>query len=122
VGDRVVHLADVADVKDGSEEPRSGALYNDTPAVGIDIKKSPGYSTTDVCDRILARVAELQQTLPQGARLAVVRNAGDRVQRSVADVEHSLLEGALLTVLVVFVFLKSWRSTVITGLALPVSV
>src|SRR4029434_5684953 len=53
---------------------------------------------------------------------SVLRNAGVRVERSVLDVESSLIEGAALTVLVVFLFLNSWRSTVITGLALPVSV
>ena len=51
-----------------------------------------------------------------------MRDAGERVERSVGDVEKALIEGALLTVLVVFLFLNSWRSTVITGLALPVSV
>ena len=51
-----------------------------------------------------------------------MQNAGDRVRQSVADVQRALIEGAILTVLVVFVFLNSWRSTVITGLALPISV
>jgi HAE1 family hydrophobic/amphiphilic exporter-1 len=122
-GDRVVRLGDVADVEDGAEEPRTAALFNDKPAVGIDIKKALGYSTTDVSKRILAKVEELQ-TRPElaGTKVEVVRDSGERVEASVGDVQTSLLEGALLTILVVFVFLKSWRSTVITGLALPVSV
>ena len=70
----------------------------------------------------MTRVSEIQQTLPEGVKLRVVRDAGVRVEHSVSDVETALLEGALLTVLVVFLFLNSWRSTVITGLALPVSV
>src|SRR4029079_11201185 len=89
---------------------------------GIDIVKSKGYSTTDVSNKIRAQVAEIQKTLPAGVKMDVVRDAGKRVQDSVRNVEEALLEGALLTVLVVFVFLNSWRSTVITGLALPVSV
>src|SRR5688572_19585436 len=122
-GDRVVRLGDVADARDGAEEPRTAALFNDKPAVGIDIKKALGYSTTDVSKRILAKVKELQ-TRPEldGTKVEVVRDSGERVEASVGDVQTSLLEGALLTILVVFVFLKSWRSTVITGLALPVSV
>ncbi len=68
------------------------------------------------------RVGEVQQTLPAGVTLRVVRDAGVRVANSVAGVQEALLEGAALTVLVVFLFLNSWRSTVITGLALPVSV
>jgi len=120
--DRVVRLGDIADVRDGSAEPRGAAFYQDRGAVGIDIKKALGYSTTDVAARIRARIAELQRDLPRGTRLDIVRDAGTRVSNSVSDVERTLLEGAGLTVLVVFLFLRSWRSTVITGLALPVSV
>ena len=115
-------LGDVADVRDGTEEPRTLALYNDKEAVGIDVKKAKGYSTTDVSDRIRDRVASLQPTLPKGTKLELVRDSGRRVEAAVRNVEEALLEGALLTVLVVFLFLNSWRSTVITGLALPVSV
>ena len=118
----VTRLGDVADVRDGTAEPRTLALYNDKEAVGIDIKKSKGYSTTDVSDKIRARVALLQPTLGAGTRMELVRDAGTRVDVAVRNVEEALLEGAVLTVLVVFLFLNSWRSTVITGLALPVSV
>jgi HAE1 family hydrophobic/amphiphilic exporter-1 len=117
-----VRLSEVAAVRDGTEEPRSLALYNGKPAVGIDLVKAQGASTTTVAAAVLARVDTLQKRLPEGATLSVVRNSGDRVASSVANVEETLLVGALLTVLVVFVFLNSWRSTVITGLALPVSV
>ncbi|HEY0990333.1 MAG TPA: efflux RND transporter permease subunit [Kofleriaceae bacterium] len=120
--DRVVRLGDIADVRDGAAEPRSAALFQDRSAVGIDIKKALGYSTTDVARRIRAQVAALSRDLPTGTRLDIVRDAGMRVSHSVSDVEITLLAGAALTVLVVFVFLRSWRSTVITGLALPVSV
>ncbi|HEY5440850.1 MAG TPA: efflux RND transporter permease subunit, partial [Gemmatimonadaceae bacterium] len=115
-------LGDVADVRDGTEEPRTLALFNDKEAVGIDIKKSKGYSTTDVSDKIREGVAQLQPTLGAGTKLELVRDSGTRVDRAVKNVEEALFEGALLTVLVVFLFLNSWRSTVITGLALPVSV
>ncbi|HEY5920267.1 MAG TPA: efflux RND transporter permease subunit [Kofleriaceae bacterium] len=122
-GDRVVRLGDVANVSDGQEEPRTAAYFNTTPAVGIDIKKAIGYSTTDVSKRVLKRIAELQnEPALKGTKLEVVKDSGARVEESVADVQTSLFEGALLTILVVFIFLKSWRSTVITGLALPVSV
>ncbi|HEY0874158.1 MAG TPA: efflux RND transporter permease subunit [Vicinamibacterales bacterium] len=119
---RIVRLGDVADVKDAAEEPRSAAFYNDEQAVGIDIVKSKGFSTTAVADDIRQRVQQIQQRLPAGVTLQLVRDAGVRVENSVANVQHALIEGAALTVLVVFLFLNSWRSTVITGLALPVSV
>ena len=119
---RLVRLGDVATVHDGTEEPRSAAFYNDEQAVGIDIVKSKGFSTTAVADDVRAEVRKIQRTLPAGVTLRTVRDAGTRVEASVGNVEEALLEGALLTVLVVFLFLNSWRSTVITGLALPVSV
>lgn len=64
----------------------------------------------------------IQASLPSSVSLRVARNAGERVRQSVEDVQSALMEGAALTVLVVFLFLNSWRSTLITGLALPVSV
>jgi len=124
---QLIRLSQVAEVKDGTEEQRSLALYADSAgrikeAVGINIKKSKGYSTTDVASQVLARVEEIRKRLPAGTTIDVVKNSGRNVTNSVNNVQETLVEGALLTVLVVFLFLNSWRSTVITGLALPVSV
>jgi HAE1 family hydrophobic/amphiphilic exporter-1 len=129
---QVIRLGQVADILDGTEEARSLALYSaagtagqagvNRQSVGIDIKKSKGYSTTQVADQVIARLETMKGKLPAGTTIDVVKNRGERVRHSVANVEESLIEGAILTVLVVFLFLNSWRSTVITGLALPVSV
>ena len=121
-GGRIVRLGDVATATDGTEEQRTIALFNGKDAVGIEIKKSNGYSTTAVAEAIFKKVEQVRPTLPKGAQLDVVKNKGTRVENSVDNVQSALIEGALLTVLVVFLFLNSWRSTVITGLALPVSV
>jgi hydrophobic/amphiphilic exporter-1 (mainly G- bacteria), HAE1 family len=121
-GGQIVRLGQVADAIDGTQEQRSLALYNGVEAVGINVVKSKGYSTTEVSAKIRAKVEQIQKTLPAGVKIDIVKDAGQRVQASVRNVEEALLIGALLTVLVVFVFLNSWRSTVITGLALPVSV
>jgi HAE1 family hydrophobic/amphiphilic exporter-1 len=120
-GGRLVRLGDVADVVDSTEEPRSAALLNGAASVGLDITKAPTSSTTHVADQVLASLTQVQKTLPRGVKLDVIRNSGDRVRHSVSNVQEALVEGAVLTVLVVFLFLNSWRSTVITGLALPVS-
>ncbi len=117
----VIPLGQVATVERGTAERRSAALYNGAEAIGLDIVKSKGYSTTQVANGVTDLLPRLQKVLPTGVTLQVVRNAGERVTRSVEDVQSTLVEGALLTVLVVFLFLNSWRSTVITGLALPVS-
>jgi HAE1 family hydrophobic/amphiphilic exporter-1 len=125
---QVIRLGQVADVLDGTEEARSLALYSDPKmqssreSVGIDVKKSKGYSTTQVADQVLARLETIKSRLPAGTTIDIIKNRGERVRNSVANVEESLFVGAILTVLVVFLFLNSWRSTVITGLALPVSV
>lgn len=119
---QLVRLGQVADVLDSTEEPRTGAFFNGREAVGIDVKKQNGYSTTAVAAQILERVEEIRKRLPAGTTIDVVKNSGTRVENSVSNVKVALLEGALLTVFVVFLFLNSWRSTVITGLALPVSV
>jgi hydrophobic/amphiphilic exporter-1 (mainly G- bacteria), HAE1 family len=125
---QVIRLGQVADILDGTEEARSLALFSspqtgaNRESVGIDIKKSKGYSTTQVADQVIARLDVIKSRLPTGTTVDVIKNRGERVRHSVANVEEALLEGAALTVLVVFLFLNSWRSTVITGLALPVSV
>ena len=119
---QIVRLGQVANVYDGTEEARTAALYDGREAVGIEILKSKGFSTTFVSQQLRQRADEIQKTLPKGVHFAIVQDAGDRVSHAVRNVEEALVEGALLTVLVVFLFLNSWRSTVITGLALPVSV
>ncbi len=121
-GGRLIRLGDVARVYEGAEEQRTLAIYDSRPAVGIEVKKAKGYSATDVADRVKAELARLQPRLPADVSIDVVRDQGQRARRAVQNVQEALVEGALLTVLVVFLFLNSWRSTVITGLALPVSV
>ena len=118
---RLLRLSEIASIKDATEEQRTLAIYNGQEAVGIDIKKAQGHSTTAVADRVLQRVAALNKRMPANVKLNVIQNSGERVQESVNSVTHSLVEGLILTIVVVFVFLNSWRSTVITGLALPVS-
>ncbi|HYO67891.1 MAG TPA: efflux RND transporter permease subunit, partial [Archangium sp.] len=121
-GGQPIRLGQVARVVDGTEDVRTLARFNDREAVGIDILKAKGYSTTQVADAVRERIQALQSTLPPGVKMEIVRDSGVQVDNAVENVQSALVEGALLTVLVVFLFLNSWRSTVITGLALPVSV
>lgn len=119
---QLIRLGQVATVVDGTEEQRTAAIYNGRESVGLLVIKSKGYSTTHVSEQIRSRLDAIRPTLPAGVQLDVINDAGVRVAASVKSVQQALVEGALLTVLVVFLFLNSWRSTVITGLALPVSV
>jgi HAE1 family hydrophobic/amphiphilic exporter-1 len=118
----LIRLSEVATIKDATEEPRTLALFEGREAIGIDVKKSNGYSTTDVASKVRDRLKQIQETLPKGTKIDLVKDSGVRVEHAVSNVEEALLLGALLTVLVVFIFLNSWRSTVITGVALPISV
>jgi len=119
---RIIRLSDVARVFDGAEEPRTGASFNSSTAVGIEVKKTTNASTTTVSRAVIEKIREVQKKLPPGVELKLIRDAGSRVEASVESVQSALIEGAVLTVFTVFLFLNSWRSTVITGLALPVSV
>ena len=117
-----IRLADVADVKDGVEERRSLAFIDGRPAVALDVIKQSGANTVAVVDRVFKEVETIRGELPQGTTIAVVRDSSGPIRDSVRDVQETMVIGALLTVLIVFLFLNSWRSTVITGLTLPISV
>jgi len=121
-GGQIIRLGDIANVQDTAMEARSLAIYNGVEAVGLDITKTKGSSTATVSKNVKNAIDDIKKKLPPGTTLEVIRDAGVRVTNSVANVNETLFEGAGLTVLVVFLFLNSWRSTVITGLALPVSV
>ncbi|MCC7141682.1 MAG: efflux RND transporter permease subunit [Candidatus Eisenbacteria bacterium] len=117
-----IRISDLGTVRDDAEEARSAALVNGVPAIGFDLRKVSGANTVEVAERVKERVQELQAQLPPGTTLSIVRDNSVWIRESVEDVEVTIVIGAILTVLVVFTFLNSWRSTVITGLTLPVSI
>jgi len=121
-GGSPVRLSEVADVIDGQEEKTSLALYNGRPALAVDVVKVQGANTIEVADGVYRAVAELKGALPSDVELSVVKDSSKGIRSSVENVRHTMLEGAVLTVAIVFLFLHSWRSTVITGLTLPISV
>ncbi|HWU40999.1 MAG TPA: efflux RND transporter permease subunit, partial [Candidatus Acidoferrum sp.] len=121
-GGRPIPLAEVAQIKDGIEEQRSLALVNGIPAIGLNILKQSGANTVGVVDRVKKEIEVLQKELPPGTTVEMVRDASIMIRDSVRDVEETLILGGFLTILIVFCFLNSWRSTVITGLTLPISV
>jgi hydrophobic/amphiphilic exporter-1 (mainly G- bacteria), HAE1 family len=117
-----VRLRDVARVEDATEEERSIALVDDRRAVSLDVLKVSGANTVEVADGVKEAVARLEKELPAGAQLTMVRDNSIDIRQSVDDVIHELILGALLTVIVVMLFLNDWKATAITSLALPVSV
>ena len=119
---RPIRLGDVAQVLDAAEEERSLALVDGQRAVSLDILKVSGANTVAVADGVLEAIAELSASLGSGTALRVVRDNSVMIRSSVEDVIIELLIGALLTVIVVMLFLNDWKATVITSFALPVSV
>ena len=119
---RPILLSEVAEVRDDIEEQRSLALINGIPAVALDILKQSGANTVELVDRVKKTIGKLQPELPGGTTIDVVRDGSVMIRDSVHDVQETLILGGILTILIVFCFLNSWRSTVITGLTLPISV
>ena len=117
-----VYLSQVAEVIDGEKEPDSIARINGRPSITLDLQKDQDANIVDTGRGINAAVAALKARLPSDVEIRIVNSTAEQVERSVNRVKETILEGALLTVLIVFLFLHSWRSTVITGLTLPIAV
>ncbi|MDR6767031.1 HAE1 family hydrophobic/amphiphilic exporter-1 [Acidovorax delafieldii] len=116
-----VRLDQVARVNDGAQEVESLALYNGQRTLLLSVQKSQGENTIEVVDGLNAAVVELKSQLPPGVRLETIGDSARPIRVAVNNVRQTLIEGAILTVLIVFLFLNSWRSTVITGLTLPIA-
>jgi hydrophobic/amphiphilic exporter-1 (mainly G- bacteria), HAE1 family len=117
-----IRLNQVATVNDGAQELESLALYNGQRTLLMTVQKAQDENTIDVIDGLNKTVAEMKAQLPAGVRLEQVQDGSRPIRVGVANVRQTLIEGALLTVLIVFLFLNSWRSTVITGLTLPIAI
>ncbi|MDO8250751.1 MAG: efflux RND transporter permease subunit, partial [Rhodoferax sp.] len=121
-GNEVVRLAQVASIADGFAEMSGFSVRNGHPNVAITVTRSRDASTVSVANKVRDLVAELNKTLPKGTTLEVTRDGGEEAQSNLNNVIESLMFGAVLTIFVVYAFLNSWRSTLITALSLPTSV
>ncbi len=120
-GGAPIRVEQVATVNDGAEEIDSLALYNGQRTLLLSVQKAQDENTIGVVDGLVKAIAEIQPQLPPGVRLEPIADASRPIRVAVQNVRQTLIEGALLTVLIVFLFLNSWRSTVITGLTLPIA-
>jgi hydrophobic/amphiphilic exporter-1 (mainly G- bacteria), HAE1 family len=116
-----VRLGQVARVQDGAQERENSALYNGQRTLLLTVQKSQDENTIAVIDGLKKTLTEMQAQLPPGVRLEPIIDNSRPIRVAVDNVRRTLIEGALLTVLIVFLFLNSWRSTVITGLTLPIA-
>ncbi len=120
-GNEVVSLGQVATVEDGFAEPGSYSLRSGHPNVGLSVIRQREASTVTVAGRVRDEVDKINKTLPEGTKLEVTRDGGEEASDNLGNVIHALIFGAGLTIFVVYAFLNSWRSTLITGLSLPTS-
>lgn len=116
-----VRIDQLARVADGAQEVDSLALYNGQRTLLLNVQKSQDENTIAVVDGLIKTLATMQKQLPPGVRLEQITDGSRQIRVSVENVRRTLIEGAVLTVLIVFLFLNSWRSTVITGLTLPIA-
>lgn len=122
-GGAAVELRDVATLSEGAADAESRALYNGQTALAIDIVKVQGANTVEVATDVRKRLDALNAELaPQNVQLRIVTDSSIPIRESVSQVQTTLIEGAALAVAIVFLFLNSWRSTVITGLTLPIAI
>jgi multidrug efflux pump len=116
-----VLLRDVADVVDGLENAKVGGWYLGNPAIVVDVQRQPGANVIETVQRITKELPKLQRSMPVGVKLTVVHDRTTTIRASIRDVQFTLVLSVALVILVVLIFLRTIRATIIAGVALPLS-
>ena len=116
-----VTIGDIAQIVDGLENDRTGGWYQGTPAVIIEIQRQPGANVIEVVRQIREEIPKVQRLMPAGVKLTIVSDRTVTIRASVHDVQFTLVLAVILVTLVVLLFLRSLRATLIAGVALPLS-
>lgn len=119
---QTVRVGDVARVEDSIEDETSYAQLNGAPGVVLEIRKQSGENTVAIAEEIRERIEELRETAPDGVSIVIARDTSRFIEQAIDDVLFDLAIAVVLVVLVTFLFLLSWRATVIVLLAIPTSV
>ena len=117
----VIRLGQLATITDGLQEVESLALYNGQRTVLLEVQKAQDENTIQITDELKNQIELARADLPPGLSLEPIGDSSRPIKVSVDNVKQTLIEGAFLTIAIVFLFLNSWRSTVITGLTLPIA-
>jgi len=120
-GQAKVYLRDVAEVVDSHEEVRLITRLNGNPCVKLSVLKQANANTVEVAKAVNRRIEELQPTLPEGIRLGMVENQADYISAALNGVRNAAIEAAILVILIVWLFLGSWRQVLVITLALPLT-
>ena len=121
-GGSVVTFGDIGRVLDTVEEPRSVARLDGRDAVSLNIRKQSGTNTVEVVDAVMARLERIKQNLPPDIKVQTTRDQSLFIRRSFEEIQHHLLLGGLLASIVVLLFMRNFRSTIIAALAIPASI
>jgi len=116
-----VRLSDVADVSEGQSNIRNAGYLNGKPSITVLIFRQPGANIIDTVDRVQAELPSIEASIPQGITTTVVVDRTTTIRASVSDVERTLILSVVLVILVVFIFLRNWRATLIPTVAVPAS-
>ena len=116
-----IRLDDVATVVDANENVRSGGYVNGSESVSVNVFKQPGANVIETVDRIKAALPALSAAIPAAQKITLVLDRTTTIRASLHEVERTLLLSIVLVILVVFVFLRDWRATIVPGVAVPVS-
>lgn len=116
-----ITLGQIADVSDSQREETSYSTMDGKRSISIQIRKTRGANSIEMSESVRKQLDELKKLLPPDIVLEITQDSSTFIKQGIRNVKHTILEGAFLTILIVFLFLHSWRSTVITGLTLPIS-
>jgi multidrug efflux pump len=116
-----IRLADVADVSDSTQNIRTAGYLNGTPSITVMIFRQSGANIIETVDRIRAELPSIEASIPQGIKTTIVLDRTTTIRASVSDVERTLILSIVLVILVVFMFLRNWRATLIPTVAVPAS-
>ncbi len=122
VNGSLIRVRDVARVEDGTKEIRSIARLDGEPCVTLEVRRQSGANTIDVIEAVKARIEALRAEIPPDVRVQLLRDQSRYIQAALHEIEVHLVLGSILATLVVLVFMRSWRSTIIAAIAIPCSV
>jgi len=117
-----IRVRDVATVEDGTEEVRTGALFDGERTIVVDVRRQSGQNTVEVIDGIKAKLAQLRRTLPPEVKMNVTRDDSEFIRASIASLEEHLVFGSLLASLVIMAFIRNFRVVFVASLAIPASI
>jgi HAE1 family hydrophobic/amphiphilic exporter-1 len=122
VGGAPVRIRDIGYVEDGMAEKRNFAYLRGKPAVSMEVQRQTGMNTVKVVDSVLARLKTVRAQLPPGVKLEVIKEQATYIRNSVSALEEHLILGSFLASLIVFLFIRDWRTVLISSLAIPTSI